>query len=37
VPTATNRHSPFDRVLRLFTDVKPGEGPTAVLLALNIF
>jgi AAA family ATP:ADP antiporter len=28
---------PLDRILRLFTDVKNGEGLTAVLLALNIF
>ena len=29
--------SPLDRGLRIFTDVRPGEGVTAVLLALNIF
>ncbi len=29
--------SPLDRALRLFTDVRPGEGVTAVLLALNVF
>jgi AAA family ATP:ADP antiporter len=29
--------SPLDRGLRLFADVRPGEGLTAVLLALNIF
>lgn len=29
--------SPLDRFLRLFADVRPGEGTTAVLLALNIF
>ena len=28
---------PLDRFLRLFSDVRPGEGLTAVLLALNIF
>ena len=28
---------PLDRFLRLFSDVRPGEGQTAVLLALNIF
>ncbi len=27
----------LDRFLRLFSDVQPGEGVTAVLLALNIF
>ena len=29
--------SPLDRFLRVFTDVKPGEGVTALLLSLNIF
>ena len=29
--------SGLDRILRLVTDVRPGEGATAVLLALNIF
>ena len=28
--------SPLDRGLRIFSDVRPGEGVTAVLLALNI-
>ncbi len=27
----------LDRFLRLFTDVRRGEGPTALLLALNVF
>lgn len=27
----------LDRVLRPFTDVRPGEGATALLLALNVF
>jgi len=31
------RPSPVDRLLRIVTDVRPGEGETAVLLALNIF
>src|SRR4051794_13550162 len=35
--TARTPGSPVDRVLRLFTDVKPGEGVTALLLAVNIF
>jgi AAA family ATP:ADP antiporter len=36
--TATpGRRSPLDRLLRLFTDVRPGEGATALLLALNVF
>jgi AAA family ATP:ADP antiporter len=29
--------SPLDRLLRLFADVKPGEGLTALLLTLNVF
>ncbi|MCH7805418.1 MAG: hypothetical protein IH937_15225 [Acidobacteria bacterium] len=29
--------SPLDRFLRLFTEVRPGEGSKAVLLALNVF
>jgi AAA family ATP:ADP antiporter len=29
--------SPLDRVLRLFSDVRSGEGLTVVLLALNVF
>jgi len=29
--------SPLDRFLRLFTDVRAGEGATALLLALNVF
>src|SRR6478752_5163182 len=28
---------PLDRFLRLFTDVRDGEGFTALLLALNVF
>jgi AAA family ATP:ADP antiporter len=33
------RHRPsvLDRTLRLFTDVRPGEATTALLLALNVF
>ena len=27
----------LDRFLRLFADVRPGEGGTAVLMALNVF
>ena len=27
----------FDRMLRVFADVRPGEGLTAVLLAANVF
>ena len=33
----TRSASPLDRFLRLFSDVRPGEGVTALLLALNIF
>ena len=29
--------SPLERVLRLFTDVRPGEGPTALRLFASIF
>jgi AAA family ATP:ADP antiporter len=31
------RASPLDRLLRLFTEVHPGEGAKAALLALNVF
>lgn len=34
---ATARARPLDKALRLVTDVRAGEGPTAVLLALNVF
>lgn len=29
--------SPLDRFLTLFTEVRPGEGPTVVLLTFNVF
>src|SRR5262245_13324278 len=35
--TAPVTTRPLDRALRLFTDVRDGEGTTALLLALNIF
>jgi AAA family ATP:ADP antiporter len=35
--TEQDSGSPIDRLLRIFADVKAGEGTTAVLLALNIF
>ena len=35
--TETGKGSALDRFLRLFSDVKPGEGTTALLLALNVF
>ena len=34
---AGGRKSWLDRTLSLFTDVQPGEGPTALLLAANLF
>jgi ATP:ADP antiporter, AAA family len=39
LPTAppADQPSALDRVLRLFTDVRPGEAGTALLLTLNIF
>jgi AAA family ATP:ADP antiporter len=36
-PQPTQRQGPLDRVLNLFTDVRPGEAGTALLLTLNIF
>lgn len=35
--TTASRPSPLDRFLRVFTDVRPGEGVTALLLAANVF
>lgn len=34
---AVDRAGPLDRALRLFADVRAGEGSTAVLLAFNVF
>ncbi len=34
---AATRLSPSERFLRLFTDVQPGEGPTALLMFANVF
>ena len=34
---AKSRLSPLEQFLRLFTDIQPGEGLTALLMALNIF
>ena len=34
---AADRKSPLDTALSLFADVRPGEGLTALLLALNVF
>jgi AAA family ATP:ADP antiporter len=36
-PRSTERLRPLDRVLSVFTDVRPGEAGTALLLTLNIF
>jgi hypothetical protein len=33
----TERLDPMERFLRLFTDIRSGEGTTALLLMLNIF
>jgi AAA family ATP:ADP antiporter len=34
---ATPRRSPLERALCLFTDVRPGEGLTAVVMVANVF
>ena len=31
------RLSPLERFLRIFTDVRAGEGPTALVLFANVF
>jgi len=36
-PAAVDRAGPLDRALRLFADVRAGEGGTVILLALNVF
>lgn len=36
-PPVRTARTPLDRLLSLFTEVKAGEGTTAVLLAFNIF
>ncbi len=36
-PDASARPSPLERALRLFTDVRPGEGRTALLLFASVF
>jgi AAA family ATP:ADP antiporter len=36
-PPGTDRAGRLDRALRLFADVRRGEGATALLLALNVF
>ncbi len=37
IPPVPTRAGPLDRALRLFADVRAGEGATALLLALNVF
>jgi ATP:ADP antiporter, AAA family len=37
VSPASDRAGPLDRSLRLFADVRAGEGGTVLLLALNVF
>lgn len=37
MPNSHTRPSAIDRALRLFTDLRAGESPTALLLMLNIF
>jgi len=34
---ASNQLSKTERVLRIFTEVRPGEGPTALLMFANVF
>jgi len=36
-PARPNNRSPLERALNLFTEVRAGEGVTAIALALNIF
>ena len=36
-PISSGRKGPLERVLSLFAPVRPGEGLTAVLLAVNVF
>ena len=36
-PPAIDRAGPLDRALQPFAEVRAGEGPTALLLALNVF
>ena len=35
--TAAERAGPVDRALNLFTEVRAGESPTALLLGFNVF
>lgn len=36
-PISSGRKGPLERVLSLFTDIRAGEGLTAMLLAVNVF
>lgn len=35
--TAAQQLSPTEKILRLFTDIRPGEGKTALLMFANVF
>jgi AAA family ATP:ADP antiporter len=37
IPSAAKAPGPLERFLRLFTDVRAGEGPQLLLLTLNVF
>jgi AAA family ATP:ADP antiporter len=37
MPESNREHSPIGKLLNLFTEVKPGESSTTLLLALNVF
>ena len=37
IPQAHDAKSRLDRVLAPFTDVRAGEGPTALLMLVNVF
>ncbi|HYN02573.1 MAG TPA: Npt1/Npt2 family nucleotide transporter [Vicinamibacteria bacterium] len=36
-PSAAGRPGPFDRLLGLFSEVRPGEGARALLMLVNVF
>ena len=37
MPTSSTQLSPLEKALRIFTEIKPGEGASAILLTLNVF
>ena len=37
LPAAAGPRHPLERFLRLFSDVRDGEAPRLLLLALNVF